>query len=447
MRTIGKTLLAALAVACFAGSLSAGPSEDLFAKTHKGMKEADVGTRWYDKLPEWVASLTSKNQFPETHLPFSANKGKLQAAREYSKFQIRDANKKQFSAYYMVRNGVDANGRTIYEKTNDFGWLPWKSWPARSIVETYPVESNQDINDLVALAAWLYGEKENELANRVLTVVHARDKELAPLIEAFICDKEKWTLPSEGLKAWNAWDVDFQLERIILVTPEEYDKRFKARESEAAAEFKKLVQSRGDTKGRPPRRVSPSKQLILIEWEIKQFKIRFGSSDFLKDTKITDKLQEIQDSITDDLALIKDNLEQARKMAPDSNANDLKKKAEFLEQILLIDPQDLNLRSQVANAWYTWGNPAPHGNSCDRADGMKKAIPHYEIIVKAYPNNSSFLLAIGRCYQALENSKQARPYYEKVIEIDGNQGNGVTAKALIRNMDQGDQNRSKKDGK
>lgn len=447
MRTIGKTLLAALAVACFAGSLSAGPSEDLFAKTHKGMKEADVGTRWYDKLPEWVASLTSKNQFPETHLPFSANRGKLQAAREYSKFQIRDANKKQFSAYYMVRNGVDANGRTIYEKTNDFGWLPWKSWPARSIVETYPVESNQDINDLVALAAWLYGEKENELANRVLTVVHARDKELAPLIEAFICDKEKWTLPSEGLKAWNAWDVDFQLERIILVTPEEYDKRFKARESEAAAEFKKLVQSRGDTKGRPPRRVSPSKQLILIEWEIKQFKIRFGSSDFLKDTKITDKLQEIQDSITDDLALIKDNLEQARKMAPDSNANDLKKKAEFLEQILLIDPQDLNLRSQVANAWYTWGNPAPHGNSCDRADGMKKAIPHYEIIVKAYPNNSSFLLAIGRCYQALENSKQARPYYEKVIEIDGNQGNGVTAKALIRNMDQGDQNRSKKDGK
>jgi tetratricopeptide (TPR) repeat protein len=447
MRTIGKTLLAALAVACFAGSLSAGPSEDLFAKTHKGMKEADVGTRWYDKLPEWVASLTSKNQFPETHLPFSANKGKLQAAREYSKFQIRDANKKQFSAYYMVRNGVDANGRTIYEKTNDFGWLPWKSWPARSIVETYPVESNQDINDLVALAAWLYGEKENELANRVLTVVHARDKELAPLIEAFICDKEKWTLPSEGLKAWNAWDVDFQLERIILVTPEEYDKRFKARESEAAAEFKKLVQSRGDTKGRPPRRVSPSKQLILIEWEIKQFKIRFGSSDFLKDTKITDKLQEIQDSITDDLALIKDNLEQARKMAPDSNANDLKKKAEFLEQILLIDPQDLNLRSQVANAWYTWGNPAPHGNSCDRADGMKKAIPHYEIIVKAYPNNSSFLLAMGRCYQALENSKQARPYYEKVIEIDGNQGNGVTAKALIRNMDQGDQNRSKKDGK
>lgn len=447
MRTFGTKLLAALAVALFAGSLSAGPSEDLFAKTHKGMKESDVASKWYEKLPEWLASLTGKNQFPDTWLPFSADKGKLKPAKELSKFQIRDANKKQFSAYYMVRNGVDANGRTIYEKTNEFGWLPWKSWPARSIVQTYPVEGNQDHTDLVGFAAWLYGEKENELANRVLTVVHARDKELAPLIEAFICDKEKWTLPSEGLKNWNAWDIDFQLERIILVTPEEYEKRLKARETEAAAEFKKLVQSRGDTKGRPPRRVSPSKQLILIEWEIKQFKIKYGSAEFLKDTKITDKLQEIQDSITDDLALIKENLEQSRKMATDNNPNDLKKKAEFLEQILLIDPQDLNLRSQVANAWYIWGNPAPHGNGCDRAEGMKKAIPHYEIIVQAYPNNSGFLLAIGRCYQALENSKQARPYYEKVIEIDGNQGNGNTAKSLIRNMDQGDQNRSKKDGK
>src|SRR5690606_16173826 len=111
----------------------------------------------------------------------------------------------------------------------------------------------------------------------------------------------------------------------------------------------------------PPRRVPPTRQLVLIEWEIKQFKIKYGSSDFLKDTKNTDKLQEIQDSITDDLALIKDNLDQSRKMATDGDANEMKKKAEFLEQILLIDPMDYNLRSQVANAWYTWGNPAPHG--------------------------------------------------------------------------------------
>jgi tetratricopeptide (TPR) repeat protein len=108
-----------------------------------------------------------------------------------------------------------------------------------------------------------------------------------------------------------------------------------------------------------------------------------------------------------------------------------------------VDPQDLNLRSQTANAWYEWGNPAPHGNSCDRADGMKKAIPHFEVILQAYPRNTSFLLAIGRCYQALEDSKNARPYYEKVIEIDGTKGNANVAKSLIRNMEQKDAARAK----
>src|SRR5690606_29345166 len=102
------------------------------------------------------------------------------------------------------------------------------------------------------------------------------------------------------------------------------------RETDAANEFKELIRARGDYKGRPPRRVPPTRQLVLIEWEIKQFKIKYGSSDFLKDTKNTDKLQEIQDSITDDLALIKDNLDQSRKMATDGDANEMKKKAEFL---------------------------------------------------------------------------------------------------------------------
>ncbi|MCA8917030.1 MAG: hypothetical protein KDB90_16695 [Planctomycetes bacterium] len=443
MRTIKTALLAALVCTGFAGSLLADPSEDLFNKTHKGAKEAKVAADWYDALPAWVNSLTSKNNFPTTHLPYDIVKGKLKNSKEVNKFEIRDANAKQFSAYLMVLNGTDGNGLPVYEKTNDYGWLAWKGWPAKYIVETYPVEANSETADLVAFGAWLYGEKENELANRVLTVAHEKDKELAPLIEAYICDKEKWELPATGMQLWNAWDAEYQKERSILVTPEEHDKRLKEREKAAESDYKDIVSARGDYKGRPPRRSSPSKQLVLLQWEIKQYKIAYASSDFLKDTKVTDKLQEITDSITDDLALIKDNMEVARNMGADGDANELKKKAEFMEEVLKIDPMDLNLRSQVGNAWYIWGNPAPHGNSCDRADGMKKAIPHYEIIIKAYPNNTAFLLALGRCYQALEDSKHARVYYEKVIEIDGTKGNAVTAKALIRNMDMADQTRAK----
>lgn len=441
-------MLAGLLLGAFAGTLHADPLQELFDKTHKGAKENKVASDWYADLPKWVASLTQQNNFLETHLSYEMDKGKLKAMRSgVNKFEIRDVDApgKNFSAYMMVRNGVDANGRPVFVKTAEWGWLPFGAWPARYVVETYPVETNTNDTEVVGLAAWLYSQKENELANRVLTIVHRRNSELAPLIEAYICAKEKWTRPDDGLVSWNMWDAQYQRERLMLVTPADRDNRVKAREKEADTAFKALIKARGDYKGRPPRRTPPSSQLILVEWELKQFKIAYASSDFLKDQKNIDRLQEIQDSITDDLAIIKDNVEKSRTMGTEaSKPNELKAKAEFLEEVLKIDPMDLNLRSLTANAWYTWGNPAPHGNGCDRNDGIKAAIPHYKVILEAFPNNTGFLLALGRCYQALGDSKTARPYYDKVIEIDGTAGNGPNAAAFKRNMDQADTNRSKK---
>ena len=342
----------------------------------------------------------------------------------------------------MVRDGVDAQGRPVYVETSDSGWLPWKAWPAKYILETYPVESNSDDNNLVAMGAWLYSEKENDLANRVLTFVHNRNSELAPLIQAYICEKEKWDVPAEGLVEWNAWDIEYQLERRLLVTPAALEERVKDREKNASTSFKDLVRARGDYKGRPPRRTAPSMQLVLLEWEIKQWKIKYASSDFAKDSKNSDTLQDILDSIKDDLSVIKENLTKADEIGASGDANDQKAKAEYLEEVLKLDPMDLNLRSKTANAWFEWGNPADHGNSCDRSDGMKKAIPHYEVILEAYPRNCAFLLAMGRCYQALEDSKHARIYYERVIEIEDGKGFAATAEALIRNMEQKDANRA-----
>ena len=227
------------------------------------------------------------------------------------------------------------------------------------------------------------------------------------------------------------------------MTPANRAERVKEREKSASDAFKELLRARGDYKGRPPRRTQPTMQLILVEWDVKQWKIKYASSDFAKDAKNTDKLQEILDSIKDDLALIKDNVAKANELGASGDANDLKAKAEYLEEVLKLDPMDLQLRSQTANAWFLWGNPSPHGNGCDRSDGVKKAIPHYEIILTAYPRNTAFLLAMGRCYQALEDSKHARVYYEQVIEIDGKKGNGGLAESLIRNMEQNDANRKK----
>lgn len=439
--TLWKGLAAALLAAGFCGALAAQAGQPLFDKTHKGAKESKVAGDWWEKLPDWVSKLTTKNTFPQTHLLLD---GEFRPSKEASKFEIRDANRQQFSAYYMAKDGYDGNGRPIYKVAGQGRWLSWKQWPGKYLVETYPIESNDSDADLVAFGAWLLGEKENDLGNRVLTVAHHRNKDLAPLIEAYLIEKLGWAKDGP-LEDWAEWDAEYQVERTIMVTAKDKAARVAAREKTAEKLFKEIVAGRGDYKGKAPRPRSPTKMLVLLEWEIKQFKAGYGNSDFLKNPKNVDLLTAISDSITDDLGMLKDNVPKAKALAKDDkDVPGMKAKAEQMELLLKVDPCDLSLRGECANAWYLYGHPAEHGNGCDRADGIKKAIPHYEVISAALPMNTSFLLALGRCWQALENSKEAKPYYERVVAIEGNKGNGSMAQSLMRNMDQKDQARGKK---
>ena len=54
--------IAVMVAATFASAASA-QAEALFKATHKGAKEDKVAEDWYEKLPTWVHSLTSKNTF------------------------------------------------------------------------------------------------------------------------------------------------------------------------------------------------------------------------------------------------------------------------------------------------------------------------------------------------------------------------------------------------
>lgn len=448
MRTLFISALALAMTALFAAPVHAGAAEDLFKETHRGAKDSKVANDWWDKLPQWAAGLVSRNEFPRTHLPMEFQGDRLRPSREANKFEIRDANNRMFKVHMMYVSGTDANGLPNYEVSETNGWVRWNQWPAKYIVETYPVESNRDDNDVVAFAAWLYEEREGELANRVLTVLHQRNKDLAPLIEAYICEKERWELPEDGMKIWSEWDIEYQKERKMLLTPSVYDKRLEEREKAAKDAFKELQTSRGDYQGKAPRRRPPTKQLVLIEWDIRQFERKFGGSDFFKEEETVETLQNMKDSIKDDLQLIKDRLAKAEEIIEDKsdpNPNNQEEKAQFMEEIMRIDPMDMNLRAKVADAWYQWANPADHGNSCDRVQGMKKAIPHYEAILEKYPNNTSILLRVGKAYQAQEDSSNARGYYERVIELDPNRL-GKTAKALIRNMEMKDASRAKRKG-
>jgi tetratricopeptide (TPR) repeat protein len=320
----------------------------------------------------------------------------------------------------------------------------------------YPVKENPKEEDVAAFAAWLYSKKAtsnpelklvSDVANQVLTILATSKQDLKPLVEAWIIEKENWKAAPGDLEIFNAWDLLFQDERDMFVNKDLKDKLVSDREKAAKDEYTDILKVRGnyDKRQRPPRKPLPTQQLVLIDWRIREFRRTFGSSTFFKGKDVDTKLIDIQDSIAADLDTIKDLKKQAGEAKKDGKP-DLQKRAEIMAIAGSLDPEDLALCGEIAQAWMVYANIAGHGNSCDHVDGAKGAVPYIEKILKVYPENTSWLIRLGNCYQAMGDGK-AKSYYKRVIEICGkDKGDGKNASAFLDNMDKTDAARAGKGG-
>lgn len=437
-----RTLLATLVVSIACSALCA---ETVLAKLHPGKEEKRVAERWFEKLPEYVVSQIKINKFPQV---YATNPADPKAPLRLEMYDV-DKSGTKFRYYVLVRNGTDANGRATFVRSAKTEWMEFSKLEPRFLAYWYPVKGNPDDADVVAFAAWLYSKKANEQANTVLTVLWNAKQDLRANIEEWIIEKEGWKVAPGQLEVFNLWDIMFQLERDILVHKDLKDKLLGEREKAAKEEYADIVKVRGnyDKRQRPPRKPAPQQQLILIDWRVKEFKRIYGGSEFFKGKDVEKTLTSIQDSITDDLQAIADLKKQANEVKGSDGKPDLKKRAETLDLAGTLDPEDLALCADIASAWVAWANIAPHGNSCDHNEGCKRAIPYYERILRYYPENTSFLLWLGKCYQAQENG-EAKKYYKRIIEICGkDKGDGKIAAALMDNMDQKDAARQKQPSK
>ncbi len=439
----------ALLLAVFGSALGA---ETLFAKLFPGKEEKKVAETWFGGLPEFVVAQIKLNKFPNIYITNPTD------AKSPTKIEIFDVDKSgtKFRYYVMVRDNTDATGRAIFKRSSKSDWMEFTKLEPKFLAYMYPVKENPKEEDVAAFAAWLYQKKGtsnselklvSDVANQVLTILGTSKQDLKPLIEAWIIEKEGWKAAPGELEVFNAWDALFQLERDMLVNKELKDKLVGDREKAAKDEHADILKVRGnyDKRQRPPRKPLPSQQLVLIDWRIKEFRRTFGSSTFFKGKDVDTKLIDIQDSIQADLDVIKDLKKQAIDAKKDGKP-DLQKRAEILDVAVSLDPEDLALCGEVANAWLAYANIAGHGNSCDHNDGCKKAVPLIEKILKSYPENTAWLIRLGNCYQAMGDGK-AKSYYKRVIEICGkDKGDGRNAAAFMDNMDKTDAARAGKGG-
>src|SRR5439155_1740253 len=132
----------------------------------------------------------------------------------------------------MVETGVDKDGRITYELSAKEIKCAWSEWPSRFMVIAFEKWSPAD--DLYGFAAHLYEEKQDKLANRVLTALHERPdlKARRALIEDYVKTKEH-IAAAASLVLFNDWDDDFRVERQLLVEKAEAAKRQTVRDDAA----------------------------------------------------------------------------------------------------------------------------------------------------------------------------------------------------------------------
>jgi hypothetical protein len=423
----------------FASALEA-QGDELLRKTHRGAREDRVASQWFDNFPTWVSSFTNRNEFLEVRLPLEhvvvRDNVTARPVRDGLRhFRIRDVNPRgMLNIRTMSADRLDNNGRPTFRDVRHDSWIRPQNIPAESMVRLYLGQNIEEVNDLVAFACWLYSQRENKLANRVLTVAHDRSPELAPLIQGFVAEKEGWEVPEDGLQRWGWWDEDTQREQFKLVSAERAEALKTEREREAAAKWRELVAARGEYSGRPPRRRQPTRNLALLEWQVRQFRVKYQATDFIQQSNIESQLQEITDSFNDDRALIRQMLEEAREM-PQDNPRNIAARGQAMERALTLDPQNPTLLNDIARDWFNAGSIHDHGNNCDNNTAVRAAVAHFQTLSDMFPHNTTYLYYQARCWQALQNSSNATPLYELILELDGNSGMAPRARAFMRNME------------
>ncbi len=423
-------LLAALLLST---SLCAAEVDPLIAKFWPDAEKVeDVADQAEKDLLDWLKACADKNQFPRTHFDNGVP------------YEVRDANPKRKKAELTARllqRDVDDAGNARYTAVGDDVVKSISQWASRYALITYAPDNHTD-QQAIAFAIWLYQRKSPDkrdalCGNRAMTVVHQRNAELRPLIEAWVLQHD---FDGRGtLKTGDIWDDEFRKERKVLITDDAEDKLVKARNIAAQAEYARLSNEYSRT------RTLTLQQLLnaLDAWERD-----FASTDEVAKRRANaGKLRTaLNKAITDATELAssaRTASDEARdyegKARKDQSRPKWKEAAELFEKALAIDSASMLLLTQTANAWLKAADPEYFPTEdrwgCTHEDRIKKhAIGWWDKLAALKPDDTATLLNQGLCYQLTGQVGRANEIYNRIVSLDPTGNNAAEAKRRMQQM-------------
>lgn len=375
-KTIALLLLVTLCAPLFAG----GRMEGVFEKK--------IADDWYRHFQSWVEDQCNAGQYPETFFADSAG--------VTHPYRVRAVKETRLVCIELLGE--------LREPATTSTTFQWEDWKPRFVAGTYPVKTNEDSQDVIAFAAWLYLNSEDPfLANRVLTVVYERDEAMREAIAEYVIRRHGLS-EKDKLAVGEIWDSEFQKWRRVLLKKSDADERESKREADAKQTVNALLTEYADPETR-------TKTLAQLEFELKEWQIKYEETDAFK--RSNPKVLKTLESIKLDHKKI-DTLVQLAAGEVESNLQ-----AEGYEKALALDPQSGLLLSKAANSWMEHGNPEFLKNAwvCTHESSIRKAKALYYRWLERDPDNKPIMDQLVICHEVFRETNDADKMRRRIKEL------------------------------
>jgi len=360
-------------------------------------KESDVHKRFESELVNWLQVLCAEKQYPRTWLS-----GAQDAAIP---IEIRAVKGSKLTYRLLENTGAfDTDGKPERVPGADDLVTDIAKWPHKYLVGTFPVETSKDDAQMVRFAIWLKEERKVDLANRVLTVLHARAKpEVKAMIEQWLRDNCKFK-PESVLVAADIYDTEFRLFRKELRPDADAKKIAEDREKVADGEWRRIWEVFANRKD----------LLARIEFDLRMLERDFGDTAKVKGLEV--ERNKLSKQIADARVRIQTQIDLAA-----SHAGAPDKAAECWAAASADDPCNAEYSSKCANLWMQHANVQTRSKTLlqvTRETSLKTAKAILEKLKDEFPAHAGILLNYALCVHFDQNFKAAKALYSRVIELD-----------------------------
>lgn len=266
----------------------------------------------------------------------------------------------------------------------------------------------------VGLAAWLATKEALMVANAFLAGFAEAKKDFKPDVDAWLCEKNAWTLPEGGLESVPTLDLNTGEAGFLYLTKEAKTEYMKELEDSAKDDFKDLEDRQGgDLKSKPGyRKKSPTMRLDMLEKRIERYQLAYAETDFIKKKGTQKDLEAMLEAVKGDQEFIATAKFKAERQGIDG---DWPAAARSYGDLLRLDPMNPDLLTISAEAYQKAAEISDAGLKAADPKAAAQAASMYERLIEIFPRALAYHNFAGLNWLAAGDKKKAKMHHEVVI--------------------------------